>query len=414
MFAFILRKEIAIRMLVIAVILLNAVVPSINVSASSTNDLQENAVEFPGLLHARAMVENTSTNNSGLYQIQNCQIGGDLVIADGETCSLDASITPYTYNSLNIQSGGALHILGNTSSNVGVTINGDNVNIEAGGKITAYGTGFVGNTSYGTGPGAGHNSSDYGGGGGGSHGGLGNQSSSNATAPTYGDISSPTALGSSGGVGISFLGGRRAGGTGGGAIHFIVSGTLTVNGEISADGKPGTDTGEYFSGGGGSGGSIWIETNNLTGSGFIHANGGTGGGDGGGGRIAVYYTSTTYPLDGQHIHANGNNNAGPGTVYLKDENTGFEKLLIDNSGKTTTLYATLPTGSYSYDEIELTNNGSLRVLGSTSSLTISNQSINGDSTGRLEVEGVLHGPQDLSLTNVTLSILGDFKVDKTL
>lgn len=69
MFASMTRKETMIRVALIAVILLNAVIPSINVSASSRYNQEGNAFEFSDLLHAQAPVENTSTNNSGLYQI---------------------------------------------------------------------------------------------------------------------------------------------------------------------------------------------------------------------------------------------------------------------------------------------------------------------------------------------------------
>ncbi len=75
-------------------------------------------------------------------------------------------------------------------------------------------------------------------------------------------------------------------------MHLRVSGTLQVDGVISADGVAAPET--AYTGGGGSGGSIWIEAGSLAGSGQIHANGGAsnnGSGGGGGGRIALYTDS---------------------------------------------------------------------------------------------------------------------------
>ena len=98
------------------------------------------------------------------------------------------------------------------------------------------------------------------------------------------------------------------GGYGGGAIKLNVSGTLTVTvgGTISANGNQGqNNTGGWndYGGGGGSGGSVWIITNTLTGTGKIQAIGGVGGygdlfrgGGGGGGRIAIYYTNDNSQL----------------------------------------------------------------------------------------------------------------------
>lgn len=71
-----------------------------------------------------------------------------------------------------------------------------------------------------------------------------------------------------------------------------MSGTLIVNGSITADGNNGGKMGSY-TGGGGSGGSIYIIANKILGNGLITANGGSGGdgngGGGAGGRIAIYY-----------------------------------------------------------------------------------------------------------------------------
>ena len=83
------------------------------------------------------------------------------------------------------------------------------------------------------------------------------------------------------------------GGAGGGAIGLTVTGTLQVDGRISASGLAGSGR----STGGGSGGSIYLRVGTLTGSGVISANGGAGnswGGGGGGGRIAVVYGANRF------------------------------------------------------------------------------------------------------------------------
>ncbi len=74
-------------------------------------------------------------------------------------------------------------------------------------------------------------------------------------------------------------------------IQLFVTGTIRVNGVMTANGTVGS-TGGGWGGGGGSGGSIWIECGALEGSGVIQADGGGGGGSlqGGGasgGRIAL-------------------------------------------------------------------------------------------------------------------------------
>ncbi|MEM6998510.1 MAG: hypothetical protein AAF419_01560, partial [Pseudomonadota bacterium] len=79
--------------------------------------------------------------------------------------------------------------------------------------------------------------------------------------------------------------------------------------------------------GGGSGGSIWLDVGNLSGTGIIEANGGwtqesvSSVGGGGGGRVAIYY-DTNIDFNLSTITATGGTGgfqAGePGTVYTED------------------------------------------------------------------------------------------------
>jgi len=117
------------------------------------------------------------------------------------------------------------------------------------------------------------------------------------------------------------------GGKGGGTISLTVGGVLTVDGEISADGTNG-GTGNvylaYWSGGGGSGGSINLRVGTIRGAGSITAQGGNGGwsnrsGGGAGGRISLLYDH--YDFDG-NISVRGGigkQKDSTGTVYSTSE-----------------------------------------------------------------------------------------------
>ncbi len=127
--------------------------------------------------------------------------------------------------------------------------------------------------------------------GGGAHGGAGGGFSdwgAIAQTTTYGSSTLPILLGSGGGRPNEGFGG----GNGGGRLHLIVTGTLTIGGSIKSNGGIAQATGS--GGGGGSGGSIYIRAAALAGGGSILVSGGSAvinGGGGGGGRIALYYGS---------------------------------------------------------------------------------------------------------------------------
>jgi len=118
--------------------------------------------------------------------------------------------------------------------------------------------------------------------------------------------------------------GSRPGGWGGGLFHLTVRGTAQVDGAISMNG--GSPTGSQ--GTGGSGGAVNIHCRALRGSGGIAANGGKGAsqtsyaGPGGGGRIAIYASSTN-AFTGTITAAAGSDTytyskpATDGTVYYR-------------------------------------------------------------------------------------------------
>ncbi len=152
----------------------------------------------------------------------------------------------------------------------------------------------------------------------GSYGGRG----AGGTKGGYGDFRGPQEPGS-GGAGDSWA----AGGDGGGAIRIDASGSVTVDGTITANGgSAGTRSG------GGSGGSIYIACQLLAGSspgGRISANGGLAtstdyGPGAGGGRIAILYDSAAQasapvPLVRVSAAAGTRVTSGqPGTLFFPD------------------------------------------------------------------------------------------------
>lgn len=241
----------------------------------------------------------------------------DSTSTDADDLTISTEITfpagSYNYRDITITGAGKLICQSSTSGTYGsgVTITARNITIEAGGWICADGEGFMGGLvrdGFGPGYGGGAGISGQYGGAGASYGGLGgnggNYSSgiNNYSRPVYSYVSStqPIAVGSGGGCGDDANGPDW--GNGGGAIKLIVSGTLTCDGYITADGVPGHVT-THDAPGGGSGGSIWIWTNVFAGgvSGYVHANGGYGGnslataagGGGGGGVIRITYADNS-------------------------------------------------------------------------------------------------------------------------
>ncbi len=172
---------------------------------------------------------------------------------------------------------------------------------------------------------------------GGSYGGLG--SPNGAVNGSYGDFRNPNELGSGGGADLGA-------GSGGGLVR-ITAKSVIVDGLISANGKNGFD---YYNRAAGSGGGIYMEVTDLSGSGAVRADGGNGssdGGSGGGGRIAIYYT-TSGGFDLAKITAHGGNGGSGigavGTVYLKPR-SGQAVLRLDNHGTVSGSWTPLGTAT---------------------------------------------------------------------
>jgi hypothetical protein len=171
---------------------------------------------------------------------------------------------------------------------------------------------------------------------GGSYGGRGGHAAStgaNTANVVSGRYDEPTSLGSAG------AGGSRGGGRV--RIELGANSVLTVDGTIAANGTDSTT-------GGGSGGSILIQTTSLDGTGFIRANGGratnASSGGGGGGRIAIkglaigrlgsFAGSEVFT----HVTAAGgagnsaNQHGSAGTVFLLKDGQSHGDLIVDNQG----------------------------------------------------------------------------------
>ncbi|MEA3506808.1 MAG: hypothetical protein U9R36_04900, partial [Elusimicrobiota bacterium] len=310
-----------------------------------------------------------------------------LIIPEGVTYTLSGSHTYTEY----VEIRGTLKVYpynGDEESGALYLITPDLI-IEAGGKLMAEGVGYPARTGSGAGASDGYYGRWAGGGG---YGGRGGDGRSVSGGNVYGSIEQPADLGSGGGTGC-----QSTGGTGGGRLKITVGGTLVNNGEINADGiRPLTSGSRGERGGGGSGGSIWIETGEITGAGDITAVGGdtSVGGAGGGGRIALYYTTNSFT--GQ-VSANGGNGysnreGGAGTIFLKDGATGSSKLLIDNAGRNGQT-TPLVDGEYGFDDVAVSNYGKLVVEKDT--VTAANLVIT--STGYVTNIGVLTVPGELTL-----------------
>ena len=222
------------------------------------------------------------------------------------------------------------------------------------------------------------------GGGHAAQGGVGTGYSVDAAAIAYGTLyhkadmaSTKMRPGSSGGNG----------GMGGGYIkietdYFMLDGILRASGEDS------------FVGGGGSGGSIYLESKEVIGYGLMEVNGGSVNcsecGGGSGGYIGVDMDTDSYV--GSYSASGGtspaaNGNGGPGSIYTVS-NTNGEKLIVDNKNGQKDYYMTLEekvidieftvVDLYNYAKLQLKKDGVERYL--------QINKINGDGTGLLRIQ----------------------------
>ena len=243
----------------------------------------------------------------------------DIVVRNGSTLTINGL---HQFNSLSIIEGSQVRHAGGSFMDLDIS---SDVSVAANSRINTNGRGFLG----GEGPGSGGAGVNAGGGGHGGQGGFGDQGSG---GDVYGSFSQPATMGSGGGNSSQGC----IGGSGGGVIRMTIGGTLIVDGEIEANGGAGQTDGVSCNAGGGSGGSIWIETEFLEGIGSIEAFGGSSPGNAGGGaggRIAVYVQSSNFD-DSQFNTQTGDQQrpGGCGTIYFQESAGQQPRLIIDNQG----------------------------------------------------------------------------------
>jgi Bacterial Ig-like domain/F5/8 type C domain len=125
-------------------------------------------------------------------------------------------------------------------------------------------------------------------------------------------------------------GGGAYSGSGGGGVVRINAGALALNGWIHANGTDNTG------GRTGAGGSIWITTGKLSGSGAIEAHGGAAYWESGaGGSVAIEYTDPTSVLPSVLTRGGTSSQyqtGGTGTLYVKGPSSTYGDLTLDNAG----------------------------------------------------------------------------------
>lgn len=339
-------------------------------------------------------------------------------------------INEYTFGDVIINNTGILKLMGyddldtdfSTSDDYGVSLTLDNLSINPGGLVSADGGGYgaAGSNSSKRGPGGGSNCIEWATchGGAGTYGGYGEY---NNSKEVYGDPYEPTWLGSAGGCREAPMTAvcDEIGGLGGGAVHLDVLNLLSVDGELSANSDrysilyPEIDDWEA-----GSGGSIWIDTKDISGTGYIKANGRTEISNGSGGRIAVYYESNEgfnlnvdEQADNNHLQTYGNN-GGPGTIYIEQKQKGstpsYNGSLLVNNNNVNGRQAGLIEDDYQFENITLTEYGYLDVIGLNSSVTLtSSSSLSGDGTSIIKPYGLLNLPNYTVFEGVTANVVGD-------
>lgn len=227
--------------------------------------------------------------------------GGSVVTVSGLTHITQSSSIVLKGKNTSAQVAGAW-------AGVGATWKSSNMTIDAGSTLSAEGQGYAPVTAArgnGTGGGYGVAGTISNGGG---HGGAGG-GTSGSDGIAYGSSSAPITLGSAGGGTTDGYGGY-----GGGAIRLVVENTLSLAGDVNANGL--SNTGSWHSGGG-AGGSIYAHVGTLSGAGNFYANGGNAinlGGGGGGGRIAIYYKDNSAYSGGYTVTGGTSTQVGAGSA----------------------------------------------------------------------------------------------------
>ena len=272
---------------------------------SSLNVLNSAHLLFPKSLFVNSIILKNKAVLEALSTTTTSTIKSDLLFVDNRS-----SLRGHRLIFLKIKTDNIA--IKNNSSLIGnFDIDASHLTVDESSFISADGMGYPANQ----GPGAGIDGSGggYGGRGGGSK--KNGDSAYGIKGSSYGNKDYPNDFGSGGGNT-----GSAKGGAGGGVININIDKVLVVNGVISSNGKS-AHIGDGYAGGG-SGGTIYIIANTLTGtsSALIIANGGSSDNcGGGGGRIAYYilknnFTGLIRADGGYGSRGSSDFNGSPGTV----------------------------------------------------------------------------------------------------
>ncbi len=157
---------------------------------------------------------------------------------------------------------------------------------------------------------------------------------------------------------------------GGGATHIIIQNTLTVNGSIKANGSPSCGSSPWGNHSASSGGSIWIETNNLYGNGDLQSKSGIHECNDQGGRIAIYsINSNPSDFDGEYYMNGKNTDDNPGSFYWSGYTLTHDHdfNLFQYGSESATSQSGSASSTDTALEIALDSSGNIIVAGSTSS-----------------------------------------------
>ena len=240
--------------------------------------------------------------------VRSLTLSGTLILANGDT-TLKA-------DTFRIRKGGLVSVPGSFQTEVQacrVSLVGTDLSVDEGGAINVDGKGYANRAdNVPSGPGGSRCTN-----GSASHGGKGGDGRSGLP---YGSVIAPTQAGSAGGVYAGI------GGDGGGMIRIQATGSVIVNGRISANALD-----SARNAGAGAGGSIFITCGTFAGTaGTIEAMGGNvppkddGGGSGGGGRIALVFDKAAQrkqpPVTVRFSAAGGKGlrPGEPGTLFLSE------------------------------------------------------------------------------------------------
>ncbi len=270
---------------------------------------------------------------------------------------------PHLFNSIIVNNAGRLTLVpydngdANYDNDIIPELSVTTLTVASGGVVESDGLGYKGTGANGGGPGGGQGNSfmGYRRGAGGGYGGKGgdgyNDPGQLLGGSVYGQASAANNLGSAGGAGV-VVSTAYIGASGGGAFHLRVTGVLTVDGRLSADGANGTGgrvVSSFGGSGGGSGGAIEIVARTLAGAGFIQVNGGssqdsgnTYGSGGGGGRLVIVFDNFSFTGLFQARGGLGYNNGEDGTINGLRLPRSFTLSLTGNDWREAAITTCLP------------------------------------------------------------------------